>query len=622
MARTMRTARVLVVLAALFGWMVAFAPAAWAHAELVSTTPGNGEHLAQGPAEVTLKFSENVNLVHDGIQVRDGDGRRVDTGSPKGSGDTVRVPLRPGLEDGVYTVDWRVVSADSHPIHGAFVFSVGEATVAPLTGPVNRTGADPVVTGAFWLFRWGGYAALALLVGGLFFRVVCWPGGGRDPRARLIVRGGWVASLVAAVGGLLLQGPNSAGSSIWQAFSPSLLWATVRTDFGVAVLVRLVLLAVLAVAINRLFAPAAAATATAGGARDGRDATAEAGAARPKTWQVPALAATCLAFVGTWSWAGHAHVGDQAALSVVTDVAHLSAMSVWVGGLVLLTTCVLPQRRAVLGEAAAVLPRFSLSAMSAVGVLVCTGTYQAWREVRSVSALAGTQYGKLLIFKLAAFGVLMALAAMSRSVVQRRYVVPVARAAAAQAAARSREARDAGRVSKKQLRAQEAAEREALGALRQSVRLEACVVLGVLALTAALVATPPGQVAGAFEAAPGTEQQQTQTLPFSTRIPLTGVKDAGSVQVDLKPARVGPNQLVLSLYDKNAVLHNARGVTAQLTLPARKLGPLPVTLQNLAPGQYNGGTVTIPQSGRWHLTVSVRVSEFDEAKAEVDIPVG
>jgi copper transport protein len=259
--------------------------------------------------------------------------------------------------------------------------------------------------------------------------------------------------------------------------------------------------------------------------------------------------------------------------------------------------------------------------MSAVGVLVCTGTYQAWREVRSVSALAGTEYGKLLIFKLAAFGVLMALAAMSRSVVQRRYVVPVARAAAAQAPTRPRDGRTAERVSKKQLRAQEAAEREALGALRQSVRLEAGVVLGVLALTAALVATPPGQVAGAFEAAPSTAQQQGQAVPFSSRVPLS-VKGSGSVQVDLRPARVGTNQLIVATYDKNAVLHNVRGVTGELTLPDRGIGPLPVTFQNLAPGQYQAGTVTLPQSGRWHLTVSVRVSEFDEATAEVDIPVG
>lgn len=605
-----RTSRVLVVLAVLFGWMVALAPAAWAHAELVATTPGNGEHLAQGPAEVTLKFSEHVTLVHDGISVQDGSGHKVNKESPQGSGDTVRVPLPRGLKDGVYTVDWRVVSADSHPIHGAFVFSVGDAAAAPLTGPTQSAGADTIVTGAFWVFRWGGYAALALLVGGVFFRVVCWPAGRADGRARRIVRAGWIASLVSAVGALLLQGPNSAGSSIVRVVDPSLLWATVRTDFGVAVLLRLVLLAVLAVALRWLFV----ADPAFGSAPRRVDVTAGGGLAN---WQAVVVTVACLAFIATWSWSGHAHVGDQAVLAVVADIAHLSAMSVWVGGLVLLTACVLPQSRVVLGDAAAVLPRFSLAAMTAVGVLVATGTYQAWREVRSVSALAGTEYGKLLIFKLAAFGVLMALAAMSRSVVQRRYVVPVARAAAAQASARQR---DAERVSKKHLRAQQEAEREALGALRQSVRLEAGIVLGVLALTSALVATPPGQVAGAFEAAPSNAQQQGQAIPFSTTLKLPGA-DAGSVQVDFQPARVGANRLVISVYDKNGVLHDPKDVTVELTLPSRNLGPLPVSLEHLATGQYTGRSVTIPSSGKWHIKVTVRVSEFDAVNAETDIPV-
>ncbi|HEY9388766.1 MAG TPA: copper resistance protein CopC [Mycobacteriales bacterium] len=663
MART-RIPPVLVVLAAVFGWFLAFAPAAYAHAELEATTPTNGQHLAAAPQQVTMRFSERVNLIRNGIQVLDRSGQRRNKADPRTDGGTVVIPLDSGLTDGVYTVNWRVVSADSHPINGAFVFSVGTATAAPLTGPAESSGAAGAVAGAFWVFRWGAYTGLALLVGGVFFRVVCWPAARRDRRARRIVWGGWIASLVSAVGSLLLQGPNSAGSSLGNAFSPSLLGSTVGTDFGVAVLVRIGLLVVAGLALRWLFAAGTddvtatrPAVASSGSAKSGRaaqakntkpakatkatraakagkpaagtvsaDATSagsaedsdrtEVAAGRIGRGQLGALTALAVLLVGTWSWTGHAHVGDQVPLAVLADVVHLSAMSVWVGGLVLLIACVLPRQRAVLSEAARALPRFSLSALVAVALLVSTGTYAAWREVRSLSALSGTEYGKLLIFKLAAFGVLMALAVMSRSTVQRRYVVPVTRAAAAQAPPRPG---PAGGVSRKAQREQEEQERSALGALRQSVRLEAGIVAGVLAVTALLVATPPGQVAGAFAAAP-TAGQAPSGLPFARKIPITGVAGV-SVQVNLQPARTGDNTLVLKIVNDDGTLHDVRDITAEFTLPEQNLGPLPVKLERFGVAQYTTRAVTLPSPGNWHLKVGVRVSEFDQESVSVDIPV-
>lgn len=637
-----RISRLVVVVAALGGWLLAFAPAAYAHAELEATNPTNGQHLAAAPSEVTMTFSERVTLIRNGIQVLDRSGQRRNKAEPKVDKDTVRIPLDKGIADGVYTVNWRVVSADSHPVNGAFVFSIGSASAAPLTGPSENSGAAIAVTDAFWLFRWGAYAGMALLVGGAFFRVVCWPAGYRDQRARRIVRVGWITSVIGAVGTLLLQGPNADGSSILNAFNPSLLGVTLSSDFGIATVIRLVLLGVIAALLPWLFtAPAktpektaaksaakAAARTTGKGAgkTDGvTDVSAEAGVGpaadgRISRGRLAVLAAVGVAFIATWSWMGHAHVGDQAPLAVVADVAHLTAMSVWVGGLALLTLCVLPRGRAVLSEAARALPRFSITAMIAVGVLVVTGVYAAWREVRSLSALAGTEYGKLLIFKLAAFGVLMALAAMSRSTVQRRYVVPVLRASAAQAPPRPKNAATTAKAAaKKTQREQEERDRAALGALRQSVRLEVGVVVGVLAVTAVLVATPPGQIAGSFETAPASPQT-AQKLPFSKKIPLPD-KTAGSVRVSLSPARSGDNVLVITMVDPNGRSHDVTGVTAEFTLPANKIGPLPVTLEHGGVGQYTGRTVTLPVAGTWKLTIKVRTSEFDETSVSTNVPV-
>src|SRR5258708_5756454 len=110
--------RALVLLAALVAVIIGAADPASAHAALLKTTP----------TQVELTFSEGVLLSDDSVRVLSPDGRRADTGKPHaaaGGAQTAAVALRSGLKDGTYTVAWKAVSADSHPVAGAFTFSIG-----------------------------------------------------------------------------------------------------------------------------------------------------------------------------------------------------------------------------------------------------------------------------------------------------------------------------------------------------------------------------------------------------------------------------------------------------------------------------------------------------------------
>ena len=103
------------------------APAALAHARLDSSTPSNDEVLRRAPAQVVLHFSEPVETAFGSVRVYDGAARRVDDGrTTRPAAARGRGRLRSGLPRGTYTVAWRVVSADSHPVSGAFVFHVGK----------------------------------------------------------------------------------------------------------------------------------------------------------------------------------------------------------------------------------------------------------------------------------------------------------------------------------------------------------------------------------------------------------------------------------------------------------------------------------------------------------------
>ena len=123
-----RRGRALASLVIVLGFLFALGAApASAHAELESTSPTEGASLAVGPRRVELHFSEHIRVVSGGIRLIDEAGARVDRTNAsieKGALDTVVLPV-PTLHHGAYVVSWRVISADGHPVRGAFTFRVG-----------------------------------------------------------------------------------------------------------------------------------------------------------------------------------------------------------------------------------------------------------------------------------------------------------------------------------------------------------------------------------------------------------------------------------------------------------------------------------------------------------------
>lgn len=547
-----------------------------AHAELVATTPANGAHLDRPPPEVVLRFTESVSPVRNGLRLLDGNGRTVveltGRAGPRGGSEVV-MPLPGSLGDGAYVLSWRVLSADSHPVHGAFVFSVGSVQAAPLADAGARAGADRAVGIAFWLARLLGFVGLAVLVGGAFLVLACWPAGRTDPGVRRVLKPAWIASLVAAVAVLLLQGAEVAGSSLAAVFDPTSVLDTVRTRYGVLLLARIALLVVAGVVLARL----------------GRPET------RLSRGRIVAVAVLGSALAMTWSGGGHPSAGTLVALAVVTDAAHLLAMAVWLGGLAMLAALVLRARggRAP-DEASAAVSRFSRWAGVAVAVLGGTGLIQAWREL--AAAGIGTQYFSLLVFKVSAFGLLLWLGALSRSVVRRRLLAPAGMPAAPGRRGRAR------RV-----------EQDTLVGLRRSVRWEVGIAAVVLGLTAALVATPPGGHDHGPAAAAGPAAG-----PFLGALTLPGT---GDVQVWVDPARPGNNQIVLNVRDGLGLNQDVPEVRAQLQLADGNVGPLPVSLAKTGPGQFVANAVLVPIAGTWRLSLQVRTGDFDEATVEAQIPM-
>src|SRR4051794_2773568 len=153
------------LLAVAFAGQVAAAAPAAAHDYLVSTSPTSGGSGASSPRQVTLTFNEAVNTRFSAVQVTGPSGGLWQDGAPQVLGATVTQALRPLGPAGGYTVTWRVVSADGHPVDGTFSFTLqaaGNGTPASSAQGGGPTTDAPSSSG--WVPLAGGLVAVTLLL--------------------------------------------------------------------------------------------------------------------------------------------------------------------------------------------------------------------------------------------------------------------------------------------------------------------------------------------------------------------------------------------------------------------------------------------------------------------------
>src|SRR5436190_17199090 len=178
----MTVKRVVAFVALVGALIVAGASPAFAHATLLTTEPQPGGRFDQSPPAISLRFNEPVEVALGGIRLFDGKSDRIDIGAPEhpnGDGDRVQSSL-PKLDDGTYVVTWRVTSADSHPIQGAFTFQVGTAGAvkdadALARRPLAGQGGSDTVGVVYAIARVALFVALALFIGGVVFMALVFP---------------------------------------------------------------------------------------------------------------------------------------------------------------------------------------------------------------------------------------------------------------------------------------------------------------------------------------------------------------------------------------------------------------------------------------------------------------
>lgn len=539
-------AAVLAVLALLLG----AAPAS-AHATLVSSDPVEGEVLAEAPDAVTFTFDEPVVVSAGSVQVFDAAGETVE--SSAGTRDAVvTADLPDGLADGTHVVVWRVVSTDGHPITGSLTFSVGapsDTVVPPRVEEASAAGVESDLGVA------QGLQYIGLLLAGGLVVFTCWVEGAAGlpsrPRAavRLLTRSAAALAVLAAALAVPLAGAYQQGLPFEQTFSRDAVDLTlVGDDLLVLVLQVVGLTAALVATRAAVLAPRERLVATAG-----------------------ALVAVLSPAV-----VGHTRSFEPVPLLVVTDVVHLSAGAVWLGGLAGLALA-LPTLASRGRETAALVTRFSTLAASVLVVLVATGSLMAWRVLGSWSGLVDTTYGRLLLVKIGIALVVVALAGFNRFRLLPRVLG---------AAGHGDRTRAATRV-------------------RRTVVAEAGMLVVLLAVTGFLVNQSPRD-----EKAPAT--------PAASRV-ATGRLGELTVLATISPGGRGPNTLTVQVQDASG--EPLDGYAApEVSLRSGDIDLGQVAVVPTAAGTY-AAEVVFPSSGTWEVQVSLRETEFDNPVTTVTVEI-
>ncbi|MCX7620425.1 MAG: copper resistance protein CopC [Acidimicrobiales bacterium] len=541
---------------------------AWAHAVLLSSRPGDREQLSSPPSEVILTFSEAVSMELGGIKVFAGDGARVDAGSTdQPRPDQLRVGLHNGLDQGTYVVNYRVISADGHPVSGALAFSVGapvdERAAATLTPTASRSSELVGIAGRFLAYAGG------LLASGLAVFVTFAHAGVDDlTRFNRIILGAAAAALLGQLLVIIAQASLATGSGLAVIGDAETVFKALRGELGWSSALLIVGLAA-AIGASRVGSEIAGQSVAFNG-----------------------LLATAIAY-GVW---GHTTVAPHRWLVISSDVVHAATAATWFGGLVGIVVVLRSgaatadeARRgsglADLAEAATTVSRFSTIATVSIVLLVVAGFVLSWSELGSLRALFSSTYGRSLLVKIGVAAVVIGLGAFNHF----RLVPAVVG--------------ETGEYLP--------SVRQGWRRLRVTVSVEAAALVLVLLVTAVLVNLTPGRSATDAQAV-GPVELTKPLGPYRANLLVT-------------PAMAGRNSLHIQILTTDGrPVDVGAGVTIELRLPDRDIGPLRRNATyGGTPGHFvleDASDLSIP--GTWEVTLIVAVSRFEEQSVSFAVPIG
>ncbi|MEC0237957.1 copper resistance protein CopC [Paenibacillus kribbensis] len=565
-----RPARVACLLLLCLPLLILFPRSLWAHAFVIESSPTENQILDKPPSQVSITFNEDLQSAFMSIKVTDETGKRADTGKAQLNPEhkaTMEIKLIPGMKAGIYTVNWRALSADGHPINGVIPFQVGSGSNS-YTNETATSEGSVASRPDLIAVRWFLYIGISLLFGALCFRLFILPSLGQDkgkkaeasqeldqhssaalPHWPVLLWSGYGITSAAILVSLPLQASWDAGVSIGQGFTLPILGEALQfTGAGQVWFIQMILVLLLSVTLIYTLDHSISIR-------------------QHRLWSYSSVILT-LSVMLSKAFVGHPAAAPHPAPAIAADFVHLAAAAFWIGSLAVMAVCLpvagseLPaSERTALRQAA--LRRFAGWGIAMVAALLATGIYGAVLYVPAPSMLLNTSYGLVLLGKAALLLVMLAFAA-----------------------SQFRSARQA------------AATKRAAGGLRAELGAGLLVML----LAALLTHLSPGQ-------APAVPFEETRT---------TGEY---KVTLAVSPNAVGSNEFKVAIQDrKGAAVSGIQQVTLTLVPAdpdkARQEFILPVKQQPFRSQEL------MTAEGTWVVKVHALTASLDAVDADFTLHVG
>jgi copper transport protein len=574
-------------------------PQSFAHPVYVDSSPKPFQSLPSSPGEVSVFFSEPIELAYSTIRVLGPDGNTVDLNDPHNvDGDTasIAVTLQPNLPEGQYTVTTNVLSAvDGHVVGETFVFGVGTNVQQSSLGASQQQQQKDILSPEESASRFPGMVGQVVVVGAAFATLWLWKPLARVPwlsnmisKTRVSIDKNMMLLIIIGTGLVLASG---VAMIVVQAISINAgISEAIATKFGNVWLTRMlqssILMGISVVVYRRI----TKSNVTASNA------------------EMYAILILGLAVLVTSSLIAHA-AGTSQIGPIVLDFFHNAAASIWIGGLILLGFVAVPKILSIQDELikstalSILIPRFSTVVVTLLGIAVITGPVLLFALEPNLSLTLASVYGQILAIKLGLAATMVAMGAYSQFIVQKKAVAVMVGGGGV------------GMTTDGHI--------QRLKNYDRMLKAEASVGIALLLMVSLMAngALPSGQ----FPAYEREQQLDTQAAfaeaTLRTDFMRTLYTGEGTIKLTISPFVVGQNTFKLSFFEQDG--SNATGIqsaTIKLTQLERGIGPITVETTKQSDNVFLADAAfSLP--GVWHIEIEGINTQGSNKLADLDVNV-
>jgi copper transport protein len=357
-------------------------PYAAGHPFTEETSPGSAVNAPVGVTEVTVIFSESIELDFSSLKVFDSNGDQIDNkDSQYYLGEESLIVTTPPLEDGVYTVTSKVLSkVDGHLVDQAFVFGVGDVKIEIPTD-------QPQSIFDILFFpeagsRFPGLVGQTVVLGSVIASMLIWGTQNKNLIRKEIVKidsfhhGKFMT--LTGIGLMVVFASNIAMLAVQTLRLETSAFDAIQTSFGTTWVIRMIITVIL---------------------------------------------------LGVWFWMdrttmiGHGSASGEMG-PVVLDYVHNLVAAIWIGGIIYFVFILLPtfsklDRIARDKMSLVMIPRFSIAFTIALGIVIITGPTLMWLLEGDVGIIFESIYGKLIMAKIAIAAIMIGLGGFLQFKVQK-----------------------------------------------------------------------------------------------------------------------------------------------------------------------------------------------------------